>query len=70
MIQRLGRIVRPNPSGDPSTLFLLYLKGTREDPSEGGHEGFLDEVVPHALEVRSFDASTSSDEIARWHSSG
>jgi superfamily II DNA or RNA helicase len=70
MIQRLGRIVRPNPSGEPSTLFLLYLKGTREDPSEGGHEGFLDEVVPHALEVRAFEASTSSDEIARWYSGG
>jgi RNA polymerase primary sigma factor len=67
MIQRLGRIVRPNESGDPSTLFLLYLTGTREDPDQGGHEGFLEEVLPHACEVTRFSASTDSDTIARWY---
>lgn len=66
MIQRLGRIVRPNTNGDPSTLFLLYLRGTREDPDQGGHEGFLDEVLPHALEVARFDAHDGADTVARW----
>ena len=66
MIQRLGRIVRPNNSGKPSTLFLMYLKGTREDPQEGGHEGFLEEVLPHAAEIRYFDAYEQPETIARW----
>lgn len=67
MIQRLGRIVRPNSSGDPSTLFLMYLKGTREDPHQGGHEGFLEEVLPHAAQVRYFDADADTDDIADWY---
>jgi superfamily II DNA or RNA helicase len=69
MIQRLGRIVRPNQTGRPSTLFLLYLRGTREDPNEGGHEGFLEEVLPYAAEVVTFDALTDPDVIARWYQS-
>jgi len=69
MIQRLGRIVRPNQTGRPSTLFLLYIRGTREDPKEGGHEGFLEEVLPHAAEVAHFDANTDPDTIARWYQS-
>jgi superfamily II DNA or RNA helicase len=69
MIQRLGRIVRPNQTGRPSTLFLLYLRETREDPNEGGHEGFLEEVLPHAAEVVTFDALTDPDVIARWYQS-
>lgn len=70
MIQRLGRIVRPNESGDPSTLFLMYLKGTREDPKEGGHEGFLEEVLPHAAEVRYFDSDTDPNALAAWYKGG
>jgi RNA polymerase primary sigma factor len=70
MIQRLGRIVRPNENGDPSTLFLMYLKGTREDPEEGGHEGFLEEVLPHAEEIRYFTADTDPRDIAHWYDFG
>ncbi len=65
MTQRLGRIVRPNSTGQPSTLFLMYLKGTREDPKEGGHEGFLEEVLTCAAEIRYFDAHESPETIAR-----
>jgi superfamily II DNA or RNA helicase len=67
MIQRLGRIVRPNPDGSPSTLFLTYIKGTREDPAEGGHEGFLDEVLPHATVTEYFDVNSHPDTILAWH---
>lgn len=67
MIQRLGRIVRPNENGAPSTLFLMYLKGTREDPELGGHEGFLSEVLPHAQEIAYFDLNSDPNQIAEWH---
>ena len=67
MIQRLGRIVRPNPDGSPSTLFLTYIKGTREDPAEGGHEGFLEEVLPHAKVIEYFDANSHPDTVLAWH---
>lgn len=67
MIQRLGRIVRPNADGVPSTLFLMYLKGTREDPAEGGHEGFLSEVEPYAEEIEYFDLNSDPTLIAQWH---
>ena len=66
MIQRLGRIVRPNAHGRPSSLFIIYLEGTREDPAEGGHEGFLNEVEPHALATKVFLSDTNPDLIAEW----
>ena len=66
MIQRLGRIVRPNSHGRPSSLFITYLEGTREDPAEGGHEGFLDEVQPYASATRVFLSDTNPDLIADW----
>jgi RNA polymerase primary sigma factor len=66
MIQRMGRIVRPNAGGHPSTFFIMYLKGTREDPKMGAHEGFLTEVEPHATEVAYFDLRESGPGITTW----
>lgn len=54
MIQRLGRIVRPNNDGGASVFFIIYLADTQEDPASGAHEGFLEEVQPHAAEVAHF----------------
>lgn len=66
MIQRMGRIVRPNRGGHPSTFFIMYLKGTREDPKMGAHEGFLSEVEPYATEVSYFDLRASGPDITAW----
>ena len=69
MVQRMGRIVRPNPKGHPSTFFILYIEGTREDPRKGAHEGFLDEVQPHATEVAYFTQDESPKSLAKWMTS-
>jgi superfamily II DNA or RNA helicase len=66
MVQRMGRIVRPNPNGHPSTFFILYIEGTREDPRKGAHEGFLEEVQPHATEVAYFTQDESPKSLATW----
>ena len=66
MIQRMGRIVRPNADGHPSTFIIMYLKGTREDPKMGAHEGFLSEVEPYATEVAYFDLRTTGHDITQW----
>jgi hypothetical protein len=44
----------------------MYLKGTREDPELGGHEGFLSEVLPHAQEIAYFDLNSDPNQIAEW----
>lgn len=51
MVQRLGRVVRRKPDGRSATAVVLYVEGTREDPSQGGYAGFLDLVGPAAVEV-------------------
>lgn len=66
MIQRMGRIARPNRGGHPSTFFVMYLNGTREDPMLGAHEGFLSEVEPYATEVSYFNLRSSGPDITAW----
>jgi superfamily II DNA or RNA helicase len=67
MIQRLGRIVRPNKDGRASVFFIIYLADTSEDPAGGAHEGFLEEVQPHAAEVAHFDLRHhDAQDLARW----
>ncbi|WP_130280036.1 DEAD/DEAH box helicase [Microcella alkaliphila] len=55
LIQRMGRVIRLKKDGRAAKLVTLYVRGTGEDPANGGHEGFLDAVMPHAEETRHFD---------------
>lgn len=66
MVQRMGRIVRPNPGGHPSTFFILYMEGTWEDPHQGAHEGFLNEVEPHATEIANFRYDENPSVLSKW----
>jgi hypothetical protein len=39
----------------------MYVEGTSEDPTSGAHEAFLDQLLPHAEDVRSFPAGVAAD---------
>ena len=56
MIQRMGRVLRPKADGRSARLAIFYVEGTSEDPAEAAHEGFLELILPHADEVRTFSA--------------
>ena len=48
MVQRMGRVIRPKQDGSGAKFCILFSQGTREDPKEGAHDNFLDEVLPLA----------------------
>lgn len=54
MIQRMGRVIRLKDDGRHARIMMLYVPGTPEDPSTGGHEAFLNEVIPHSRSQTSF----------------
>jgi superfamily II DNA or RNA helicase len=64
MIQRMGRVLRRKPDGRRARFAVLCVEGTVEDPSQGAHEAFLDEVVEVADEVAYFPAATLADDPA------
>ena len=56
MVQRLGRVLRVKEDGREAALLVAYATGTREDPANGAHEDFLEEVRDVAREVVTLDA--------------
>lgn len=70
MIQRMGRIIRPNLDGHPASFLILYVRGTTEDPSLGAHEAFLEEMTDVAEEVCTFPSSVSGPQLYEWYAAG
>jgi superfamily II DNA or RNA helicase len=66
MIQRMGRIVRPKDDGRSARLVILYVEGTAEDPVQGAHEDFLDEVLDVAEDCAVFASDSTTAELSRY----
>jgi RNA polymerase primary sigma factor len=60
MIQRMGRIIRPKDDGRSARFFVLYVKGTSEDPELGAHEAFLNDMMDNAEDIRCLELSRES----------
>ncbi len=58
MVQRMGRILRRKPDGRRARFVVLFVEGTVEDPRQGAHEAFLEEIVEVADEVCIFTQET------------
>ncbi len=56
MVQRLGRVLRRTDDDRVARLLVVHAVGTNEDPANGAHEEFLDEVLPIAVRVDEVDA--------------
>lgn len=65
MIQRMGRVVRRKRDNRPARFVLMYVAGTPEDPRQGGHEAYLDMVLPVAHDISHFD-SHAIDRLNHW----
>jgi RNA polymerase primary sigma factor len=60
MIQRMGRVLRKKPDNRQARLAVLYVESTIEDPAQGAHETFLQEITAVADEVSSFGSCSGS----------
>jgi superfamily II DNA or RNA helicase len=67
MIQRMGRVIRPKRDDRPATFIVMYVRGTSEDPAEGAHADFLDQLVDVAEETVDFPRGVSGVELLGWH---
>jgi superfamily II DNA or RNA helicase len=57
MIQRMGRVLRPKDDGRHARFLIVYVKGSFEDPNQGAHEGFLEQMLDVAENVYRLDLS-------------
>lgn len=66
MIQRMGRVLRRKADNRLARFAVLYVEGTTEDPSQGAHEDFLEEVTQVADMVQVFPAGSSAVAISAF----
>jgi superfamily II DNA or RNA helicase len=66
MIQRMGRVLRRKADGRLARFAILYIEGTSEDPAQGAHGDFLEEVTDVADQVRSFGATASAGQLREF----
>lgn len=66
MIQRMGRIIRPKADGRHASFLVLYARGSSEDPQQGAHGTFLEQLTGIASEIRSVDADEAPAILAGW----
>lgn len=68
MVQRMGRIIRPKEKGHSARFFVLYVKGTSEDPELGAHEVFLSDMMDNAESVQYLELSRKGRLAQSLHS--
>ena len=61
MVQRMGRVLRRKPDGRRARFAVLFVEDTVEDPRQGAHQVFLDEMVDVADEVSCFTSDSPLD---------
>ncbi|BDU10323.1 DNA repair helicase [Aurantimicrobium sp. INA4] len=67
MIQRMGRVIRKKSPPRAAKILITYVKGTSEDPIDGGgHEGFLAEVEEHAHGDVAYFRAQDVLELSEW----
>lgn len=66
MIQRMGRVIRRKGNGGHARVAVLFVEQTSEDPANGAHEVFLEELRDVAESEKTFSATKSAAAIARY----
>ncbi len=69
MIQRMGRVIHPKSDHRPATFIVMYVRGTAEDPANGAHEAFFDQLTDVAEETVFFGQRDSGSQLLAWHMS-
>ena len=66
MIQRMGRVLRPKKDGRPARFVLVYVAGTSEDPANGAHDAFFNEVIDISKESKIFKQPLDKNELTEF----
>lgn len=66
MIQRMGRIIRPKHDGRHAKFVIAYVEGTSEDPANGAHSTFLEQITEIAEVVETVSADGCADLLRSW----
>ena len=64
MIQRMGRVLRKKADQRQARFAVFYVESTIEDPSQGAHETFLQEITDVADDVGFFGSCSESFDAA------
>lgn len=66
MVQRMGRILRLKTDGRYARFVIAYVMGTSEDPDNGAHGAFLEDITDVADDVLNFGAIGTGDEVCKY----
>jgi RNA polymerase primary sigma factor len=66
MIQRMGRVLRPKRDGRIARFALIFIEQTSEDPAQGAHEDFIEEMTRVARSCEVFRNNVSSQQICEY----
>lgn len=66
MIQRMGRVLRKKADGRHARFVVVYVNGTAEDPDNGAHEAFLEEITSVASTQKVFSPRASASTISAF----
>lgn len=66
MIQRMGRVLRLKKDGRLARFALLFVEETSEDPNNGAHGEFIDEITKVAVSVKNFSCHAPTEKICQY----
>jgi len=66
MVQRMGRVLRPKKDGRPARFVLVYVSGTSEDPANGAHDAFFNEVLDISMDSIVFKQPINEAELTEF----
>ncbi|MGU3585328.1 DEAD/DEAH box helicase family protein [Rhodococcus sp. C26F] len=69
MIQRMGRIIRPKSDGRPASFLVMYAENSSEDPANGAHGTFLEQLTGIASQVVTVSAEDAPNLLREWMNS-
>lgn len=66
MIQRMGRVIRPKSDGRPASFLVMFAENSSEDPRNGAHGTFLEQLTGIASEVVTVGPGDAPALLREW----
>ncbi|OLT44609.1 DNA repair helicase [Gordonia sp. CNJ-863] len=66
MIQRMGRVLRPKADGRAAVFVILYAEGSSEDPKNGAHGTFLEQLTEIAQNLETVEVHSVPAVVKEW----
>lgn len=66
MIQRMGRVLRRKKDGRTAHFALLFIEQTSEDPAQGAHEVFIEDITQVAKSYKVFGHKATANQICLY----